>query len=151
MRAQIELGPEGVAACVKETGVGFMFAPRYHPAMKVRHAHSAGCLQGCIYVTCVLAQHVAPVRKALGVRTAFNILGPMLNPAVRRALCVRCLLHALITDSISAARACSERRTHSWASTLLTCCSSWQRRCRCEPLARRAKRLELTPLVAHGD
>lgn len=57
----IELGPEGVAACVKEVGVGFMFAPRYHPAMK----------------------HVAPVRKALGVRTAFNILGPMLNPAVR--------------------------------------------------------------------
>mmetsp|Transcript_19888 Transcript_19888/g.43507 ORF Transcript_19888/g.43507 Transcript_19888/m.43507 type:complete len:399 (-) Transcript_19888:387-1583(-) len=54
-----DLGPEGVQACVKETNMGFMFAPRYHPAMKA----------------------VVPVRKSLGVRTAFNILGPMLNPA----------------------------------------------------------------------
>jgi len=55
----IDLSPEGVARCVNEVGVGFMFAPRYHPAMKA----------------------VVPVRKALRVRTAFNILGPMLNPA----------------------------------------------------------------------
>lgn len=55
----IDLGPEGVARCVKETGVGFMFAPRYHPGMAT----------------------VGPVRKSLRVRTAFNILGPMLNPA----------------------------------------------------------------------
>jgi anthranilate phosphoribosyltransferase len=55
----IDLGPEGVATCVKDVGVGFMLAPRYHPAMKL----------------------VAPVRKSLKVKTAFNILGPMLNPA----------------------------------------------------------------------
>ncbi|KAH9539273.1 hypothetical protein CY35_15G049500 [Sphagnum magellanicum] len=50
---------KGVATCVKDVGVGFMLAPRYHPAMKL----------------------VAPVRKSLKVKTAFNILGPMLNPA----------------------------------------------------------------------
>ena len=55
----VDLGPEGVAKCVEEVGMGFMFAPRYHPSMKA----------------------VAPVRKALKVRTAFNLLGPMLNPA----------------------------------------------------------------------
>jgi anthranilate phosphoribosyltransferase len=55
----IDLGPKGVATCVKDVGVGFMLAPRYHPAMKL----------------------VAPVRKSLKVKTAFNILGPMLNPA----------------------------------------------------------------------
>jgi anthranilate phosphoribosyltransferase len=55
----MELGPEGVARCVDEAGVGFMYAPRYSPAMA----------------------RVRPVRSALGVRTAFNILGPLLNPA----------------------------------------------------------------------
>ena len=55
----VDLGPEGVAECVKQCGMGFMFAPRYHPSMKA----------------------VAPVRKKLKVRTAFNLLGPMLNPA----------------------------------------------------------------------
>ena len=55
----IELGPESMKRCVEEVGVGFMFAPRYHPAMA----------------------KVSPVRKALKVRTAFNLLGPMLNPA----------------------------------------------------------------------
>ncbi|KAL4424034.1 hypothetical protein ABPG75_001335 [Micractinium tetrahymenae] len=55
----VEVGPEGVARCIEEAGVGFMFAPTYHPAMKA----------------------VVPVRKALRVRTAFNLLGPMLNPA----------------------------------------------------------------------
>lgn len=55
----VDLGPEGVARCVEEVGMGFMYAPRYHPSMKA----------------------VAPVRKALKVRTAFNLLGPMLNPA----------------------------------------------------------------------
>ena len=57
--ANIELAPERVAACIEETGIGFMFAPVHHPAMKV----------------------VAPVRKELGVRTLFNILGPLTNPA----------------------------------------------------------------------
>lgn len=55
----IEIGPEGVARCINEAGVGFMFAPTFHPAMKA----------------------VVPVRKALKIRTAFNMLGPMLNPA----------------------------------------------------------------------
>jgi len=55
----IDLGPEGVARCVGETGFGFCFAPRYHPAMR----------------------HAAPVRKELGVPTLFNVLGPMANPA----------------------------------------------------------------------
>jgi len=55
----IDLGPEQMEACLAQAGIGFMFAPRYHPAMKA----------------------VVPVRKALKVRTAFNILGPMLNPA----------------------------------------------------------------------
>jgi anthranilate phosphoribosyltransferase len=62
---EMDLGPEGVAACVDEAGIGFMFAPVYSPAMA----------------------RVRPVRSALGVRTAFNILGPLLNPArAQRAL-----------------------------------------------------------------
>ncbi|XP_052180541.1 anthranilate phosphoribosyltransferase, chloroplastic-like isoform X1 [Diospyros lotus] len=55
----IDLDPEGVSRCVKEVGVGFMLSPVYHPAMKI----------------------VSPVRKKLKVKTVFNILGPMLNPA----------------------------------------------------------------------
>jgi anthranilate phosphoribosyltransferase len=55
----INLKPEQIAQCVKEVGIGFMFAPNHHPAMK----------------------NVAPVRKELGVRTIFNILGPLTNPA----------------------------------------------------------------------
>jgi anthranilate phosphoribosyltransferase len=57
--AVIDLQPEQVAVCLEEIGIGFMFAPLHHPAMKV----------------------VAPVRKELGVRTLFNILGPLTNPA----------------------------------------------------------------------
>ena len=61
----IELGPLGVAACVAEAGMGFCFAPRYHPAMR----------------------HAGPSRRDLGIPTAFNILGPLSNPArVRRYL-----------------------------------------------------------------
>jgi anthranilate phosphoribosyltransferase len=55
----INLTPERIAASVAQTGIGFMFAPNHHPAMK----------------------NVAPVRKELGVRTIFNILGPLTNPA----------------------------------------------------------------------
>ena len=55
----INLPPEAIARCVQEAGIGFMFAPNHHPAMK----------------------NVAPVRKELGVRTIFNILGPLTNPA----------------------------------------------------------------------
>jgi anthranilate phosphoribosyltransferase len=57
--ARIDLQPAQVAECLAETGIGFMFAPNHHPAMKV----------------------VAPVRKEMGVRTLFNILGPLTNPA----------------------------------------------------------------------
>ena len=55
----IDLTPEQVAASIHETGMGFMFAPNHHPAMK----------------------NIAPVRRELGVRTIFNILGPLTNPA----------------------------------------------------------------------
>jgi anthranilate phosphoribosyltransferase len=57
--AKIELSPDAVATLIDEVGFGFMFAPKYHAAMK----------------------YVAPVRKALAVRTAFNFLGPLTNPA----------------------------------------------------------------------
>ena len=57
--ANIMLKPEQVAASIAETGIGFMFAPSHHSAMK----------------------HAAPVRKELGIRTIFNILGPLTNPA----------------------------------------------------------------------
>ncbi|XP_048228972.1 anthranilate phosphoribosyltransferase, chloroplastic isoform X1 [Ricinus communis] len=55
----IDLDPEGVSRCVNEAGIGFMMSPKYHPAMKI----------------------VSAVRKKLKVKTVFNILGPMLNPA----------------------------------------------------------------------
>ncbi len=57
--ARIELTPEQVATCIAETGLGFMFAPAFHPAMR----------------------HAAGPRRELGVRTVFNILGPLTNPA----------------------------------------------------------------------
>lgn len=55
----IDLPPEAVAACIDEAGIGFCFAPRFHPAMRF----------------------VGPVRKELGIRTTFNMLGPLTNPA----------------------------------------------------------------------
>jgi anthranilate phosphoribosyltransferase len=55
----INLPPEQIAKCIEQVGIGFMFAPNHHSAMK----------------------HVAPIRKELGVRTIFNILGPLTNPA----------------------------------------------------------------------
>jgi anthranilate phosphoribosyltransferase len=58
----IELGPEGVARCVERAGIGFCFAPRFHPSMR----------------------HVGPTRKELGVPTVFNFLGPLANPARAR-------------------------------------------------------------------
>ncbi|HTQ76395.1 MAG TPA: anthranilate phosphoribosyltransferase [Burkholderiales bacterium] len=57
--ARLDLSPGQIAQSVEKTGVGFMFAPSHHPAMK----------------------YAAPVRKELGVRTIFNILGPLTNPA----------------------------------------------------------------------
>lgn len=55
----INLSPEAIAKCIAQAGVGFMFAPNHHPAMK----------------------NVAPVRKELGIKTIFNLLGPLTNPA----------------------------------------------------------------------
>src|SRR6202161_4425274 len=55
----IEQSPEGVARCIKDAGIGFMFAPAHHPAMK----------------------NVGPTRVELGTRTIFNLLGPLFNPA----------------------------------------------------------------------
>jgi anthranilate phosphoribosyltransferase len=61
----IEQTPEGVGRCIREAGIGFMFAPAHHPAMK----------------------NVGPTRVELGTRTIFNLLGPLSNPAgVRRQL-----------------------------------------------------------------
>ncbi len=55
----IELGAEGVTRCLEEAGVGFMFAPKFHPAMR----------------------YAGPVRREIGIRTVFNVLGPLANPA----------------------------------------------------------------------
>ena len=59
MGVPLSLSPQAISRCIADTGIGFMFAPNHHPAMK----------------------NVAPVRKELGVRTIFNILGPLTNPA----------------------------------------------------------------------
>ena len=56
---RIELAPEEISRCIREAGIGFMFAPAHHPAMK----------------------HVGPTRLELGTRTIFNLLGPLSNPA----------------------------------------------------------------------
>ena len=56
---KIDLGPEGVKRCIEEVGMGFMFAQTFHPAMR----------------------HAAPVRREIGIRTVFNILGPLTSPA----------------------------------------------------------------------
>ncbi|MDO4642036.1 MAG: anthranilate phosphoribosyltransferase [Neisseria sp.] len=59
MGVALQLTPEQVGRCIDETGMGFMFAPSHHQAMR----------------------HVAPVRRSLGIRTIFNVLGPLTNPA----------------------------------------------------------------------
>ena len=63
---KIELSPEGVERCIKESGIGFMFAQAYHPAMR----------------------HAGPVRREIGIRTVFNILGPLTNPAGAQSMLV---------------------------------------------------------------
>ena len=62
---RIDLTPDKIARCIREAGIGFMFAPAHHPAMK----------------------NVAATRVELGTRTIFNLLGPLSNPAgVRRQM-----------------------------------------------------------------
>jgi anthranilate phosphoribosyltransferase len=63
---QIELSPEGVERCIKESGIGFMFAQAFHPSMR----------------------HAGPVRREIGIRTVFNILGPLTNPAGAQSMLV---------------------------------------------------------------
>lgn len=60
--ARVDLGPGAIGACIDEVGVGFMFAPSHHPAFR----------------------HVGNVRRELGIRTAFNVVGPLANPAGAR-------------------------------------------------------------------
>lgn len=64
----LDLSPEAVARCVTEAGIGFCFAPRFHPGFR----------------------HAAPVRRELGVPTAFNVLGPLTNPARPGAGAIGC-------------------------------------------------------------
>src|SRR5204863_849584 len=64
----IDLPPDGVARCVREVGIGFCFAPVFHPAFR----------------------HAGAVRRALGVPTAMNVLGPLTNPAQPAAGLVGC-------------------------------------------------------------
>ncbi|QSB16204.1 anthranilate phosphoribosyltransferase [Natronosporangium hydrolyticum] len=64
----LDLGPEQVARCVTEAGIGFCFAPRFHPGMR----------------------HAGGPRRELGVPTAFNVLGPLTNPAQPRACAIGC-------------------------------------------------------------
>src|SRR5208337_3789273 len=85
----INLGPELAAACLRETGFMFLFAPLYHPAMKT----------------------VGPLRRALGFRTIFNLCGPLTNPAGARAQVIgvlapsRVLLVARTLAALGARRA----------------------------------------------
>ena len=63
---KIELSPEGVEQCIRESGIGFMFAQAFHPSMR----------------------HAGPVRREIGIRTVFNILGPLTNPAGAQSMLV---------------------------------------------------------------
>ena len=63
---KIELSPEGVEQCIRESGIGFMFAQAFHPSMR----------------------HAGPARREIGIRTVFNILGPLTNPAGAQSMLV---------------------------------------------------------------
>ena len=68
---RIDLSPAGMAQCIEQCGIGFLYAPLLHPAMK----------------------QIAPVRRALGVRTFFNMLGPLSNPAGAQLQLIGCFSH----------------------------------------------------------
>jgi anthranilate phosphoribosyltransferase len=84
----VELGPQGVAKCVDEAGVGFCLAPRYHPAMRF----------------------LGPARKELGVPTTFNFLGPLLNPARVRRQAVGVSDETMATKMLGALQALGAER-----------------------------------------
>ena len=80
----LELSPEAVATCVREVGIGFCFAPAFHPAFR----------------------HAGPTRKELGIPTVFNIMGPLTNPAQPTSAMVGCAHARLapVVASVLAAR-----------------------------------------------
>jgi anthranilate phosphoribosyltransferase len=84
----IDLGPEGVAQCVAEAGMGFCFAPRYNPAMRF----------------------LGPARKEIGVPTTFNFLGPLANPARVRRQAVGVSDGAMATRMLGALRSLGTER-----------------------------------------
>ena len=83
----LDLGPEAVARCVRDAGIGFLFAPRYHAGLR----------------------HAAPVRRALGVPTVINFAAPLVNPVQPRAACVGCANETLapVLAQVLAERGCS--------------------------------------------
>ena len=83
----IELSPDAVRACVDELGIGFCFAPAFHPALR----------------------HAGPTRKEIGIPTAFNILGPLTNPAQPSAGLVGCANERLapVMAQVFASRGCN--------------------------------------------
>jgi anthranilate phosphoribosyltransferase len=88
LRVKVDAGPEVVAECIRQAHIGFMFAPRYHPAMKF----------------------VQPIRKSLDFRTAFNILGPLANPAGVTAQVMGVASEALMDRITEALRLLGARR-----------------------------------------
>jgi anthranilate phosphoribosyltransferase len=84
----IDLGPEGVARCVAEAGVGFCLAPRYHPAMRF----------------------LGPARKELGVPTTFNFLGPLANPARVKRQAIGVSDHTMAMRMLGTLRALGSER-----------------------------------------
>lgn len=68
LRVSVQLSPQGMADCIEQCGIGFLYAPELHPAMR----------------------QIAPVRRALGIRTFFNMLGPMTNPARAQRQLIGC-------------------------------------------------------------
>ncbi|MFC5385966.1 anthranilate phosphoribosyltransferase [Aquamicrobium segne] len=86
----IELPPEAITRCIKQAGIGFMFAPSHHPAMK----------------------HVGPVRVELGIRTIFNLVGPLTNPARVHRQLVGVFAPEWVVPAAEALKALGS--THAW-------------------------------------
>ena len=89
---RIDLGPDEVARCVDEVGIGFCFAPQFHPSYR----------------------HAGVARREIGVPTVFNLLGPLTNPASPRAGLIGCAFGDLaeVMAGVFAARRCSVLVVH---------------------------------------